>query len=115
MDVLGISKTGLIIRTMSHEKGTDMQNLSTIPGQRIFGHGPSKQKQKEKVSFSYFCREKIDELERRGFEVCVLHHNYARSHGRYYCRIRNEKADHTFFGDTKEMALIKAIESLPPE
>jgi hypothetical protein len=92
-----------------------MQNLSTIPGKRIFGHWPSKQKQKPKETFSYFCREKIDELERRGFEVSVLHHNYARSHGRYYCRIRNQKADLTFFGDTKEMALIKAIEFLPPE
>ncbi len=59
-------------------------------------------------------RDITDELERRGFRVVVSQQFNGRTPARFYCRIRSEALDLTFFGETKEIALTKAIESLRP-
>ena len=54
-------------------------------------------------------------LARRGFYVKIAHRSYRRAQTVFYCRIRNKEIDQTFQGATIEIALGKAIESLPPE
>ena len=56
----------------------------------------------------------IEELKRRGLRVHLTRHNGGRSHDRYYCRIRNDATDLTFFGESKLLSLEKALESLGP-
>jgi hypothetical protein len=58
--------------------------------------------------------EMICELERRGFHVHVSQHFCGRAQSRYYCRIRSGSLDQTFFGESKKLAITKALESLEP-
>ena len=56
-----------------------------------------------------------EELEQRGFRVHITQHISGRTRPRFYCRIRNPQMDRTFYGDTGEISLAKAIDSLQPE
>jgi hypothetical protein len=47
MDVFGISKTGLFIASMSHERGHDMKRPSTILSESFFGDGPDKMQEED--------------------------------------------------------------------
>jgi hypothetical protein len=61
-----------------------------------------------------YLSKKIDELNRRGFQVHLTRHCGNRSQIRFYCRIRGGTTDLTFFGLTSEIAIAKALESLGP-
>jgi hypothetical protein len=58
------------------------------------------------------CNDEITELERRGFEVKITRHSGANRVPRYYCRIRDQLTDRTFFGDTLDLAVSKALEEV---
>lgn len=58
---------------------------------------------------AHIDRVKVGELERQGFQVQLTR---SRSQVRCYCRIRSNDTDRTFFGETNDIAISKALESI---